>query len=160
VLQASLGLFYDRIPLRATSNATKGWNQVCRCATCFGQPGTPVFPQPNRSTIFLAQNQTSRVLIEHRLQLASSQCQVERELPGALSLWWAISPTSASHSFAQRKCSILPASAGIPTWAGPILTGNISRYESSGNRSMTVVPRSKRLKNWSSLRVSYTFRKQ
>jgi hypothetical protein len=50
VFRASYGLYYDRIPLRATSNALQRDGSKYRVALLsFGQPGAPVFPQSVRS---------------------------------------------------------------------------------------------------------------
>ena len=46
VVRASYGLYYDRVPLRATSNALQRDGSKYKVALlAFGQPGAPVFPQ-------------------------------------------------------------------------------------------------------------------
>ena len=167
-IRASFGLYYDRIPLRATSNALQ------RDGTKFivvqlspTQPGAPVFPnvltvQP--ATLTTKPNITR---IDPDVDASYSQqanLQVERELPGNTIVSVGYLHLQARHLILSRNVNVprFPASAGIPNLGRPDPNwGNISRFESSGNSSYDglVVSVNQRATSWSSLRVSYTFSK-
>ena len=53
VVRASFGIYFDRLPLRATSNALQRDGTKYKVAVLsFGQPGAPVFPQHARCVSF------------------------------------------------------------------------------------------------------------
>jgi len=168
VVRASFGFFYDRIPLRATSNALqRDGTKYVVVQLAPGQPGAPLFPailtgQP--SSLVIKPNITR---IDPNIDSSYSEqanVQVERELPGAFSISVGYLHLRALHIILSRNVNVptVPASAGIPNLGRPDPNwGNISRYESSGNSFYDgmVLSLNKRLKNWTSLRVSYTLSK-
>ena len=167
-IRASFGLYYDRIPLRATSNALqRDGSKFIVAQLSPTQPGAPVFPnvltvQP--ATLATKPNITR---IDPDIDASYSQqanLQVERELPGNTIVSLGYLHLQARHLILSRNVNVprFPASAGIPNLGRPDPNwGNISRFESSGNSSYDglVVSVNQRATSWSSLRVSYTFSK-
>jgi len=167
-IRASFGLYYDRIPLRATSNALqRDGTKFIVAQLSPTQPGAPVFPnvlavQP--ATLATKPNITR---IDPDIDASYSQqanVQVERELPGNTIVSVGYLHLQARHLILSRNVNVprFPASAGIPNLGRPDPNwGNISRFESSGNSSYDglVVSVNQRATRWSSLRVSYTFSK-
>ncbi|HKP72302.1 MAG TPA: TonB-dependent receptor, partial [Pyrinomonadaceae bacterium] len=82
VIRASVGLFYDRLPLRATSNALQRDGVNYKVAVLsFGQAGAPAFP--NTLASFPAGLLTSITTIDPKIENSYSQqasLQLEREL--------------------------------------------------------------------------------
>ncbi len=168
VIRTSFGLYYDRIPLRATSNALqRDGSKFIVAQLSPTQPGAPVFPnvlavQP--STLATKPNITR---IDPEIESSYSQqanLQVERELPGNTVASVGYLYLRARHLILSRNVNVprFPASAGIPNLGRPDPNwGNISRFESSGNSSYDglVISVNQRATHWSSLRVSYTFSK-
>ncbi|HEX3185993.1 MAG TPA: TonB-dependent receptor [Pyrinomonadaceae bacterium] len=167
-IRASFGLYYDRIPLRATSNALqRDGTKFIVAQLSPTQPDAPVFPnvlavQP--ATLATKPNITR---IDPDIDASYSQqanVQVERELPGNTIVSVGYLHLQARHLILSRNVNVprFPASAGIPNLGRPDPNwGNISRFESSGNSSYDglVVSVNQRATRWSSLRVSYTFSK-
>jgi hypothetical protein len=167
-IRASFGLYYDRIPLRATSNALqRDGSKFIVAQLSPTQPGAPVFPnvlavQP--ATLATKPNITR---IDPNIDASYSQqanLQVERELPANTIVSVGYLHLQARHLILSRNVNVprFPASAGIPNLGRPDPNwGNISRFESSGNSSYDglVVSVNQRATRWSSLRVSYTFSK-
>lgn len=168
VVRASYGIYYDRIPLRATSNALqRDGSKYIVAQLSPTQPGAPAFPnvlsvQP--STLPTKPNITR---IDPNIETSYSQqgnFQIERELP-----WNTVASVGylhlrARHIILSRNANVprFPASAGIPNLGRPDPNwGNISRFESSGDSYYDgmVVSVNQRATRWSSLRVSYTFSK-
>jgi hypothetical protein len=167
VIRASFGLYYDRIPLRATSNALQrdGSNYI---VVQFSptQVGAPAFPnvltaQP--STLVTKPNLTR---IDPRIENSYSQqvnLQIDRELRGNTLLSVGYLHLRTLHIILSRNVNVptVPSSAGIPNLGRPDPNwGNISRYESSGNSYYDgmIVSLNKRAR-WASLRASYTLSK-
>jgi hypothetical protein len=167
-IRASFGLYYDRIPLRATSNALqRDGTKFIVAQLSPTQPGAPVFPnvlavQP--ATLATKPNITR---IDPNVDASYSQqanLQIERELPANTIVSLGYLHLQARHLILSRNVNVprFPASAGIPNLGRPDPNwGNISRFESSGNSSYDglVVSVNQRATRWSSLRVSYTFSK-
>jgi TonB-dependent receptor-like protein len=167
-IRASFGLYYDRIPLRATSNALqRDGSKFIVAQLSPTQPAAPVFPnvlavQP--ATLATKPNITR---IDPNIDASYSQqanVQVERELPANTIVSVGYLHLQARHLILSRNVNVprFPASAGIPNLGRPDPNwGNISRFESSGNSSYDglVVSMNQRATRWSSLRVSYTFSK-
>jgi hypothetical protein len=168
VVRASIGLYYDRIPLRATSNALqRDGSKFLVVQLSPTQTGAPVFPnvlalQP--STLPTKPNITR---IDPNIETSYSQqasLQVERELPGNAVVSIGYLHVRALHVILSRNVNVptVPASAGIPNLGRPDPNwGNISRFESSGtsNYDGMVVSFNKRAARWANLRVSYTLSK-
>ncbi|HEU0253999.1 MAG TPA: carboxypeptidase regulatory-like domain-containing protein, partial [Pyrinomonadaceae bacterium] len=168
VVRGSLGIYYDRIPLRATSNALqRDGTKYLVAQLSPTQPGAPVFPnvlavQP--ATLPTKPNITS---IDPKIEASFSQqanFQIERELPGNGVLSVGYLHLRARHLILSRNVNVptVPASAGIPNLGRPDPNwGNISRFESSGNSYYDgmVVSFNQRAARWASMRVSYTLSK-
>lgn len=168
VVRASYGLYYDRIPLRATSNALQrdGLKYIVAQVSP-GQPGAPVFPnvmtvQPTSLTI-----RPNITRIDPNIESSYSQqanLQIERELPGNTIVSVGYLHLRARHLILSRNANVptVPTSAGVPNQGRPDPNwGNIGRFESSGNSAYDgmVVSLNQRATRWSSLRVSYTLSK-
>jgi hypothetical protein len=168
VIRASYGIYYDRVPLRATSNALqRDGSKYIVAQLSPTQPGAPVFPnvlsvQP--STLPTKPNITR---IDPNIETSYSQqgnFQIERELPWNTVASIGYLHLRARHLILSRNANVprFPASAGIPNLGRPDPNwGNISRFESSGNSYYDgmVVSVNQRATRWSSLRVSYTLSK-
>jgi hypothetical protein len=168
VIRASFGLYYDRIPLRATSNALqRDGSKYLVVQLSPGQPGAPVFPnvlavQP--STLPTKPNITR---IDPNIESSYSQqanLQIERELPGNAVVSVGYLHLRGLHVILSRNVNVptVPASAGIPNLGRPDPNwGNIGRFESSGtsNYDGMVVAFNKRAASWANIRVSYTLSK-
>ena len=168
VVRASYGLYYDRIPLRATSNALqRDGSKYLVAQLAPGQPGAPVFPntlavQPN--TLPTKPNITR---IDPNIEVSYSQqgnFQIERELPWDAVVSVGYLNVRARHIILSRNVNVprFPASAGIPNLGRPDPNwGNISRFESSGNSSYDgmVVSFNQRASRWATVRLSYTLSK-
>lgn len=167
-VRASYGLYYDRIPLRATSNALqRDGSKFIVAQLSPTQPGAPVFPnvlavQP--ATLATRPNITR---IDPNIEASYSQqanLQIERELPYSTVVSVGYLHLRARHLILSRNVNVptVPAPAGIPNLGRPDPNwGNISRFESSGNSAYDglVVSVNQRATRWSSLRLSYTFSK-
>ena len=166
VIRASYGLYYDRIPLRATSNALQRDGTKYKVASfSFGQPGAPVFPGVAASFPqgFLPSITTIDPAIENAYAQQAS-IQVERELSSNTSLAVGYLHTRGLHLILSRNLNVprFPASAGVPNLGRPNPNfANISRYESSGDSYYNglTVSFNRRFSGWAGARVSYTFAK-
>lgn len=168
VVRASFGIYYDRIPLRATSNALqRDGSKFVIVQLSPAQPGAPVFPnvlavQP--ATLATKPNITR---IDPNIETSYSRqanLQIERELPGNAVVSVGYLHLRAYHVILSRNVNVptVPASAGIPNLGRPDPDwGNISRFESSGrsNYDGMVVSFNKRAARWANVRVSYTLSK-
>ena len=168
VVRASYGLYYDRIPLRATSNALqRDGSKYLVVQLAPTQTGAPVFPnalavQPN--TLPTKPNITR---IDPDIEVSYSQqgnFQIERELPWDAVVSVGYLHVRAKHIILSRNVNVprFPASAGIPNLGRPDPNwGNIARFESSGNSYYDgmVVSFNQRAWRWTSTRVSYTLSK-
>ena len=168
VIRASFGIYFDRVPLRATSNALqRDGSKYVVVQLAPSQAGAPVFPnvlaaQP--ATLITKPNITR---IDPKIEDSYSEqanVQVERELPGNASLSVGYLYLRGRHIILSRNVNVpmTPASPGVPNLGRPDPNfGNISRYESSGDSYYNglVVSLNKRATRWASLRVSYTLSK-
>ena len=168
VIRASFGIYYDRLPLRATSNALQREGSkyvVVQLAPT--QAGAPIFPnvltaQP--ATLITKPNITR---IDPNIEASFSQqgnVQLESLLPGNTLLSVGYLYLRGRHIILSRNVNVptSPASAGVPNLGRPNPNfGNISRYESSGDSYYNgmIVSLNKRATRWTSLRVSYTLSK-
>ena len=168
VIRASAGLYYDRIPLRATSNALqRDGSKYLVVQLAPNQPGAPVFPnvlalQP--STLPTKPNITR---IDPNIEVSYSHqanLQIERELPWDAVMSVGYLHLRAKHLILSRNVNVpaVPASAGIPNLGRPDPNwGNISRFESAGNSYYDgmVVSYNQRTSRWATMRLSYTLSK-
>jgi outer membrane receptor for ferrienterochelin and colicin len=167
VIRGSFGIYYDRIPLRATSNALqRDGSKYIVAQLAPNSPGAPIFPnvllvQP--STLLVKPNITR---IDPQIENSSSQqanLQIEQTLPWNASV-------SVGYIYLRGMNLILSRNVNVPACASSVNQnlcrpdanfGNISRYESSGDSYYNglVASFNKRAGNWASVRVSYTFSK-
>jgi hypothetical protein len=135
VVRASYGLYYDRIPLRATSNALQRDGSKYRAALlAFGQPGAPVFPQ--RLDVFPEGQFVNISTIDPSIQNSyahQASFEIERQIGRRATV-------SAGYQWVRGLHLILSRNINVPTLPnGPNLGrpdnrfGNISRYEGSGD---------------------------
>ena len=168
VVRASFGLYYDRIPLRATSNALqRDGSKFLIVQLSPAQPGAPVFPNVLALQPATLPTKPNITRIDPNIAAGYSEqanVQVERELPGNAVVSVGYLHLRAYHVILSRNVNVptVPASAGIPNLGRPDPNwGNISRFESSGNSwyDGMVVSFNKRAARWANIRASYTFSK-
>jgi hypothetical protein len=167
VVRAGLGLYFDRIPLRATSNALqRDGSKYLVVQLSPTQAGAPVFPNVLAAQPTTLPTKPNITRIDPNIENSYAEqfyLQVERELPGA-SVSVGYLRLRGLHLILSRNANVprFPASAGVPNLGRPDLNwGNVSRFESSGTSAYDglVVAFNKRAARWSSLRVSYTLSK-
>ncbi|HEU5132591.1 MAG TPA: TonB-dependent receptor, partial [Pyrinomonadaceae bacterium] len=168
VIRASFGLYYDRIPLRATSNALqRDGSKFVVVQLSPTQPGAPVFPNVLALQPATLPTKPNITRIDPNIETSYSQqanFQIERELPGNAVVSIGYLNLRSFHVILSRNVNVptVPASAGIPNLGRPDPNwGNISRFESSGrsNYDGMVVSFNKRAARWANVRVSYTLSK-
>lgn len=166
VLRASYGIFFERLPLRATSNALQRDGTKYKVAVlAFGEPGAPVFP--NTLAEFPSNVLVSVTTIDPDIKNAYSRqasLQIERELSPSTSLSVGFLHTRGLHLILSRNINVprFPASAGVPNLGRPDPRfANIGRFESSGESSYNglTVSLNRRFQRWFGARVAYTFSK-
>jgi hypothetical protein len=166
-VRASAGLYFDRIPLRAVSNALQRDGDKYKVAVLsFGQPGAPVFPQvlPHFPDGLVTAITTIDPAIQSGMSRQSS-VQVERAVASQTSITAAYLALRGSHVIMSRNVNAptLPAAQaaqlGIPNLGRPDPAfANISRFESIGRSQydgLTLSARARGLR-WGDLRASYT----
>src|SRR5262249_55400329 len=168
VIRAGYGIYFERIPLRATSNALqRDGTKYIVAQLAPGQPGAPIFPNVLSSAPSVLVTKPNITRIDPNIQSASSQqvnLQIERELWGSASISVGYIHLRGEHLIMSRNVNVprFPASAGVPNLGRPDPAfGNISWFEDSGDSYYNglVVAFSKRAKSWASLRVSYNYSK-
>ncbi len=170
VIRASYGIYYERLPLRATSNALQRDGTKYKVAIfSFGQAGAPVFP--NVAAAFPAGFLPSITTIDPSIDNAYTQqasLQIERELSANTSLSVGYLHTRGLHLILSRNVNVPTLTAAQATQLGIANLGrpnlnfaNMSRYESSGDSYYNglTVSLHRRFKGWFGGRVSYTFSK-
>jgi hypothetical protein len=166
VIRAGYGIYYERIPLRATSNALQRDGSKYRVAQFqFGQAGAPVFP--NVAASFPAGFLPSVTTIDPKIESAYTQqasLQIERELSASASLSVGYIRTRGLHLILSRNANVprFLVSAGVPNQGRPNPNfANISRFEGSGDSYYNglTVSLNRRFRRWAGARVSYTFSK-
>jgi hypothetical protein len=170
VVRASFGLYFDRIPLRATSNALqRDGTKYAVAVLAFGQASAPAFP--STLTAFPSGLLSSITTIDPNIKESYSEqaaLQVERALPWESSLSVGYQHLRGLHLILSRNVNVPRFTASEASALGLTNLGrpdsrfaNVSRYESSGDSyydAMTVAF-NKRASSWAGLRVSYTFSK-
>jgi hypothetical protein len=168
VLRASFGFYYDRIPLRATSNALqRDGSKYIVVQLSPGQPGAPVFPNVLAVQPATLPTKPNITRIDPNIQASYSEqgsIQIERQLPGNALLSVGYLHLRGLHLIASRNVNVptVPASAGIPNLGRPDPSwGNIGRFEGAGDSYYhgMIVSFSDRVGSWTNLRVSYTLSK-
>jgi hypothetical protein len=166
VIRAGYGVYYERIPLRATSNALQRDGSKYRVAQFqFGQAGAPVFP--NVAASFPAGFLPSVTTIDPKIGNAYTQqanLQIERELTASASLSVGYLRARGLHLILSRNANVprFPVSAGAPNQGRPNPNfANISRFEGSGDSYYDglTVSLNRRFRRWAGARLSYTFSK-
>ncbi len=168
VVRGSAGLYYDRIPLRATSNALqRDGSKYIVVQLAPSQAGAPVFPNVLATQPTTLATKPNITRIDEAIDTSYSQqisFEIERELSGSASISVGYLHLRGLHLIVQRNVNVprFPASAGVPNLGRPDSNwGNISRYESSGdsNYDGMIVSFKKRAGAWANLRMSYTLSK-
>jgi hypothetical protein len=167
VLRASFGLYYDRIPLRAVSNALqRDGSKYIVVQLARGAAGAPVFPNVLESAPSNLSIKPNVTRIDPRIGNSYSQqasLQIERELPFDASV-------SAGYLYLRGLNLILSRNVNVPRCAAAIDAnlcradpnfGNISRYESAGDSYFNgfVFSFQQRAGRWTSFRLAYTLSK-
>jgi outer membrane receptor protein involved in Fe transport len=163
VIRASYGLFFDRLPLRAISNAIQRDGVNYRVAVLnLGQPGAPNFPNvlPAYPTGVL----TAITSIDPNIQESYSQqggLEVERQLGKGASLSVGYNHLRGEKLLMLRNLNV-PTNLALPNGGRPDPTiGNNGQFQSIGDAwydGMTVAYK-QHAGNWASVRVSYTYSK-
>jgi hypothetical protein len=166
VVRASYGIYFERLPLRATSNALQRDGTKYKVSTfVFGQAGAPAFPQV--ATSFPPAFLPSITTIDPEIDGAYAQqasLQIERELTASTSLSVGYLHARGLHLILSRNANVprFPASAGVPNLGRPNPNfANISRFESSGDSYYDglTVSLNRRFARWFGGRLSYTYSK-
>jgi hypothetical protein len=168
VIRGGFGLFYDRIPTRATSNALqRDGSKYIVAILSRNSPQAPVFPtvlaaQPANLTV-----KPSITRIDPEIENSygeQANLQIERELPGNASVSLGYLHLRGAHIILSRNANVPRCSAAIDplNLCRPETNfGNISRFEGAGDsyyHGMTF-SFNKRHGKWTSVRLSYTLSK-
>ncbi len=168
VFRASLGIYFDRLPLRATSNALqRDGSKYLVVQLSPTQTGAPVFPSILALQPTSLPTKPNITRIDPNIESTYSEqisLQIEHELPGNTSISVGYMHLRGLHLILSRNVNVprFPASAGVPNLGRPNPNfGNISRSESSGDSYYDgmVIGFTKQAARWASLRVSYNFSK-
>jgi hypothetical protein len=170
VLRASAGLYFDRLPLRATSNALQRDGVNYKVAVLsFGQAGAPAFPDVLAS--FPTGLLTGTTTIDPQIENSYSQqasLQLERELTRQASVSIGYQHLRGRHLILSRNVNVPTLTAAEAATRGDVNLGrpdprfsNVTRFESSGESqydAMTVSLQ-RRAARKATLRLSYTLSK-
>jgi hypothetical protein len=166
VIRGSFGIYFDRLPLRATSNALQRDGTKYKVAVVpFGQPGAPVFP--STLAAFPSDLLVSITTIDPNIKNSYNEqasLQIERELGPSTSLSVGYLHTRGLHLILSRNLNVprFPSAAGVPNQGRPDPRfANISRFESSGKSSYNAMTMAlnRRFQRWFGVRLSYTLSK-
>jgi len=170
VVRAAGGLFYDRIPLRAMSNALQRDGVHYQVAVLsFGEPRAPVFPAVLEG--FPAGVLTAVTTIDPGVRdarTAQATLQLEREVGTRSTVALSYTHLDGARILMSRNINAPTLTAaqasalGVPNLGRPNPEfGNISRYESIGESRYDGVTASWTLRasRWGQVRVAYTLSK-
>ena len=167
VVRGSFGLYYDRIPTRATSNALqRDGSKYIVAILSRTSPGAPIFPNVLAAAPSVLTTKPSITRIDPNIENSASQqanLQIERELPFNASL-------SVGYLYLRGQHIILSRNVNVPRCTAAVDAnlcrpdpnfGNISRYEGSGDSYYNglVASFNKRQGDWATVRFSYTLSK-
>jgi hypothetical protein len=170
VVRGAFGLYYDRVPLRAVSNALQRDGSKYRVAVLsFGQAGAPVFPQvlggfPEGVVTAITTMDTDIENGESR----QGSIQVEREIGFGTAVTVSYQALRGSKIIMSRNVNVPTLTAAQAAALGIANLGrpdprfaNISRYGSLGGSQYDGVTFSARtqLGAWGRTRVSYSYGK-
>jgi hypothetical protein len=167
VMRGSFGLYYDRIPTRATSNALqRDGSKYVVAILSRTSPGAPVFPDVLAARPSVLTTKPSVTRIDPEIENSSSQqanLQIERELPWDSSVSIGYVHLRGTHIILSRNVNVprCPAAADSNLCRPDPNFGNVSRYEGSGDSYYNgmFVSFNKRQGRWATARVSYTLSK-
>jgi hypothetical protein len=167
VVRASGGMYFDRTPLRATSNALQRDGIHYRVAALsFGQEGAPVFP--NVLSAFPAGVVTAITTIDPELQNGRSEqagVQIERAVGRATTVAAAYAYQRGHNIIMSRNVNVPTLTAAQAAAQGILNLGrpnpnfaNISRFEAIGDAWFhgLTLSLNARPGTWGSARLSYT----
>ena len=170
VVRASLGRYYDRIPLRASSNALQRDGSKYKVAVlAFGQPGAPAFPET--LSAFPPGLVPSVTTMDPDIQNGNSvqaSVQVEQQIARETAVSLAYLRVRGRELIMSRNVNVPTLTAaqanalGIPNLGRPHPDyGNISQYQSIGRSWYDGVTLSlrRRFSGFLSGRASYTYGK-
>jgi len=171
VLRASFGVYFDRVPLRAVSNALQRDGSKYTVVQLAPQDeGAPLFPDILPALPALLPTRPNVTRMDPRIRSGygeQANVQLERELPGG-SLSVGYVHLRGLHLILSRNVNAPTLSAaearrlGVANLGRPDSRwGNVSRYESSGDSYYDgmFVSFNLRAAGWGGLRVSYTLSK-
>lgn len=167
VIRGSFGLYYDRIPTRATSNALqRDGSKYVVAILSRTSPGAPVFPNVLAAQPSVLTTKPSVTRIDPNIEDSSSQqanLQIERELPWDSSVSVGYIHLRGTHIILSRNVNVPRCAAAVDSnlcRPDPNF-GNVSRFEGSGDSYYDgmVVSFNKRQGRWATTRVSYTLSK-
>ena len=168
VIRASYGLYYDRIPLRATSNALqRDGSKYLVVQLAPNQPGAPEFPNVLAVQPTTLPTKPNITRIDPNIPVSYSEqanFQIERELPWDAVVSVGYLNVRAKHVILSRNVNVprFPVSAGVPNLGRPDPNwGNISQFEGAGNSYYDgmIVSFNQRASRWATVRLSYTLSK-
>lgn len=167
VLRGSFGVYYDRIPTRATSNALqRDGSKYIVAILSPTSPGAPVFPNilAAQPSVLVTKPSITRIdpLIENNSS-HQANIQFERELPLDMVVSAGYLYLRGIHLILSRNINVPRCTVAVdPNLCRPDANfGNITQYEGSGNSRYDglIFSLNKRQGRWVSARASYTFSK-
>jgi hypothetical protein len=165
VIRANYGLYFDRVPLRALSNALQrdGVNYKVALMTP-STPGAPLFPDV--LTVFPAGILTNITTIDPDIQSSyatQASLQIERALTSTIALNVGYQHLRGEHLVLSQNLNVpTTTDVAVPNLGRPNPDyANNSQYRSIGDSwyDGLMVSLNKRSGNWGTFRVSYTFSK-